>query len=138
MFLCVPIWPGQSLFMTEKSLGKAVALPSLPLITPLQFNQISINIKPILAKYGVGIYRTSRPVRKSGKFSKSGMSGNRTFSFPDAGLLTLLKVEEKIQTKKNFNVFFFKNFLQDFCCLFSNTSQFIFFYIKFVSRDLII
>ena len=34
----------------------------------------------------VGLYRTSRPVRKSGKFSKSGLSGNRTFSFPDAGL----------------------------------------------------
>ena len=34
----------------------------------------------------VGLYRTSRPVRKSGKFSKSGLSGHRTFSFPDAGL----------------------------------------------------
>jgi hypothetical protein len=32
----------------------------------------------------VGLYRTSRPVRKSGKFSKSGLSGNlpgcRTFN----------------------------------------------------------
>ena len=34
----------------------------------------------------VGLYRTSRPVWKSGKFSKSGLSGNRTFSFPDAEL----------------------------------------------------
>ena len=62
----------------------------------------------------VGLYRTSRPVRKSGKFSKSRLSGNRTFSFPDAGLLTLLKIEEKIQKtnffqKKNFK-FFFKIF----------------------------
>jgi hypothetical protein len=32
----------------------------------------------------VGLYRTSRPVRKSGKFSKSGLSGNWTFSLPDA------------------------------------------------------
>ena len=37
----------------------------------------------------VGLYRTSDLVRKSGKFSKSGLLGNRTFSFPDAGLLTL-------------------------------------------------
>ena len=32
----------------------------------------------------VGLYRTSHPVWKSRKFSKSGLSGNRTFSFPDA------------------------------------------------------
>ena len=33
--------------------------------------------------------------QKSGKLSKSGLSGNRTFSFIDAGLLTLLKRERK-------------------------------------------
>ena len=57
----------------------------------------------------IGLYWKSRPVRKSGKFSKSGLSGNRTFSFPDAGLLKLLKIEEKIQ-KKKFQIFFFKFF----------------------------
>ena len=36
-----------------------------------------------------GHYRTSRPYRKSGKFSKSGLSGNRELSLPDTGLLTL-------------------------------------------------
>ena len=39
----------------------------------------------------LGLYRTSRPVRKSDKFSKSGLSGSWMSSFPDAGLLTLLK-----------------------------------------------
>ena len=49
--------------------------------------------------YILGLYRTSRPVRKSGKFSKSGLSKNRrTFSFPDAGLLTLLKIQTKFQS----------------------------------------
>ena len=38
--------------------------------------------------------KTSRPVWKSGKFSKSGPSGNRTFSIPYAGLL---EIEKKIQ-----------------------------------------
>ena len=50
----------------------------------------------------VGLYRTSRPVRKSGKFSRSGLSGNRTSSFPDAGVFTLL------------NFFFSKNFFSRF------------------------
>ena len=50
----------------------------------------------------VGLNRTSRPVRKSDKFSKSGLSGNQTFSFPDAGLL---KIEKK-NFKKNFQFFF--------------------------------
>jgi hypothetical protein len=36
--------------------------------------------------FGIGLYRTSRQVWKSGEFSKSGLSGNRTFSFPDTGL----------------------------------------------------
>ena len=57
----------------------------------------------------LGLYRTSRPVRESGKFSKSGLSENRAFSLPDAGLLTLLKKEKKI------NFFFFNFFL--FICL---------------------
>ena len=43
----------------------------------------------------LGLNRTSRPVRKSGKLSKSGLSGNRTFSFPDAGLLKIGKKKKK-------------------------------------------
>ena len=59
---------------------------------------------------GIGLNRTSRPVRKSRKFSKSGLSGNRTFSFLDAGLL---KIEKKIKIqKKN------ANFFSYFFCLF--------------------
>ena len=53
----------------------------------------------------VGLYRTSHPIWKSGKFSKSGLCKNRTFSFPDAGLLKLLKIEKKIKTL--FSNFFF-------------------------------
>ena len=61
-------------------------------------------MKPILAHHicagpphilevpvAIGLYRTSRPVQKSDKFSKSGLSRNRTFSLPDTGLLTLWK-----------------------------------------------
>jgi hypothetical protein len=59
----------------------------------------------------LGLYRTSRPVRKSGKFSKSGLSGNRTFSFPDTGLLTLLKIEKKL-------ILFQKKIQDFFFCLF--------------------
>jgi hypothetical protein len=82
----------------------------------------------------LGLYRTSRPVRMSGKFSKSGLSGNRTFSFPDAGLLTLLKVEErKKKLSKIFSIFFF---FKIFFCLFSNTPQFRFFDTKFVSMSI--
>ena len=47
--------------------------------------------------YIVGLYRTSRPVQKSGKVSKSGLSGNRTFSFPDAGLLTLTHMPSPVE-----------------------------------------
>ena len=43
--------------------------------------------------------RTTRPVRKSSEFSKSGLFGNWTFSFPDAGPLILLKIEKKIIKK---------------------------------------
>ena len=32
--------------------------------------------------------------QKSGEFSKSGLSGNRTFSFKDAGLLSLFKIDK--------------------------------------------
>ena len=34
--------------------------------------------------------------RKSSKISKSGLSGNRTFFFPDARFLTLLKIENSM------------------------------------------
>ena len=75
----------------------------------------------------VGLYRTSCPVGKFGKFSKSGLSRNRTFSLPDTGLLTLLKIEKKIQEKKiqnsKLNLFLFFLFT---------------FHTKFVSRDLIL
>ena len=52
--------------------------PPLPPPPPLTSNQ-------------VGLYRTSCPVRKFSKISKSGLSVNRTFSFLDTGLLTPLK-----------------------------------------------
>ena len=42
-------------------------------------------------KCPLGLYRTSRLVQKSDKFSKSGLSGNQTFSFPDARLLKIEK-----------------------------------------------
>ena len=68
--------------------------------------------------------------RKSGKFTKFGLSGNRSFSFPDAGLLTLLKVE-----KKSKNFIFFSKFFSSIP-RFSNTSYFQVFDFKFVSTDL--
>jgi hypothetical protein len=43
----------------------------------------------------IGLYLTSFPVRKSGKLSKSGLSGSRIFSFPDAGLLEIEKNPKK-------------------------------------------
>ena len=39
----------------------------------------------------VGLYRTSRTVRKFSKFSKAGLFQNWTFFFPDTGLFTLEK-----------------------------------------------
>ena len=65
----------------------------------------------ILFAFLIGLNRTSRPVRKSGKFSKSGMSGNRTFSCSDAGLLTLLKID------------FFFNFLDFFLSIFKSVKS---------------
>ena len=100
------------------------------------------------------LYRTSRPVWKSGKFSKSGLSGNRTFSFPHARLLTLLKIGKK--NPKMFWIFFqnffsilFQNFFSKFSFqhFFSNfLFKFFFVYFfglgtfdtKFVSRDLLL
>ena len=58
--------------------GTLVALPNL----------ISFHVSIL------GLYWTSRPLWKSGKFSKSELSQNWTFSFPDARLLTLLKIEK--------------------------------------------
>ena len=84
-----------------------------------------------LAHTPIGLYRTSRPVRKSDKFSKSGLSGNQTFSFLDTGLLTILKIEKKSKSKKKIQ---------------KKISRFFFVYLsglgtfdtKFVSRDLIL
>ena len=45
----------------------------------------------------LGLYQTSRPVRMSGKFSKSGLSGNRTFSFANAGLFNTIEIRKKIK-----------------------------------------
>ena len=42
-------------------------------------------------KYVLGLYRTSRLVRKSGKFLEFELSGKRMVSFLDAELLTLVK-----------------------------------------------
>ena len=72
------------------------------------------------------LYRTSRPV----EFSKSGLSRNQVFSFPNAELLTLINRRKKINQKPKIN-FFFSRF-------FWNRSQFSSFDTKFVSRDLII
>ena len=54
-----------------------------------------------------GLYRTLRPVRKSGEYSKSWLSGNLTFFFPDARLLAVLKIEENSNknSKKNCWIF---------------------------------
>ena len=67
----------------------------------------------------IGLYWTSRPVRKSGNFSKSGLYGNRTFCFPDAELLKIeKKSKSKFQKRSRFSLFIFGN--------------------KFVSRDSIL
>ena len=56
----------------------------------------------------VGLYRTSFLVRKSGKFLKLRLSGNRTFSLLDAGLFKHYKNKKKNQ--KFFFHFFFSIF----------------------------
>jgi hypothetical protein len=53
----------------------------------------SLNLDFLYQGAEVGLYRTSRPVRKSGKFAKSGLSGNQTFSYPDTGLLKVEKIQ---------------------------------------------
>ena len=69
-------------------------------------------IHKIILILRVGLYRTSPPVWKSGKFSKSWLSKNWTFSFLDARLLTLLKIAKKV-----FIIIFFfsKLFCKIFC-----------------------
>ena len=52
----------------------------------------------------IRLYPTSGPIQKSGKFSKSKKSRNRTFSFLDAGLLKLIEIEKN--TKLFFRYFF--------------------------------
>ena len=80
----------------------------------------------------LGLYRTSPPVRKSRKFSKSGSSGNQKFSFRDVGLLRLSRIP--------FFFFFaissFQNFFFNFFCLFIWSRIAV--DTKFESRDLIL
>ena len=54
----------------------------------------------LVGNWSLGLYRTSLPVRKVRKLSKSGPSGNRTFSFLDVRLLNFKK-NQKIQKKKS-------------------------------------
>ena len=65
-----------------------------------QFGTILDHLGPfgtIWDHLGLGLYRTSRPVQKSGKFSKSRLLGNWMFSFPDTGLLTFILIEKKLK-----------------------------------------
>ena len=58
----------------------------------------------------LGLYRTSRPVQKSGKLSKSGLSGNRTFFFLPGRRTFKNKIEiqkKKSKSKKFFQILFF-------------------------------
>ena len=66
--------------------------------------------------FHLGLYRTSHPVRKSSKCSRFGLSGNRTFSFPDAKLLEMEKIQKKIQ--KNFFFLIFSNIFFSYIFLF--------------------
>ena len=61
----------------------------------------------------LGLYQTSFLVRKSRKFSKSGLSRNETFSFQDA---ELLRIEKKFKFSLNFSfqIFFFQFFFKSF------------------------
>ena len=66
----------------------------------------------------IGLYRTSRPIKKSGKLSKSGLFGNRTFCSLNAGLFKLLKTKIKNKffclltyLKRSFNLMNFNEIL---------------------------
>ena len=60
--------------------------------------------------FWLGLYWTSRPSQKYRKVWKSGLSGNWTFSFPDIGPFTLLKIDFSL-----FFNFFFSLFLYFVC-----------------------
>ena len=49
----------------------------------------------------LGLYRTSSLVGKSVKIIKSWLSRNQTFSFPDTGLLTLIKIKARLNHQWN-------------------------------------
>ena len=73
----------------------------------------------------VGLYQTSRPVRKSGKFSNVQIPDFRFFYFPDSGPLEIVKNPKKKLKKKNFQkkkfqkkIFFSIFFHIFFFCLF--------------------
>ena len=72
----------------------------------------------------IGLYRTSCLVRKSGKLSKSRLSRNRTFSFPDAGLLTIKK------NPPNFFFNFYNFFFSKFFFQFSFQIFFVYLFVK--------
>ena len=55
----------------------------------------------LVGNWSLGLYRTSLPVRKVQKLSKSGPSRNRTFSFLDVRLLNFKK-NQKFQKKIKF------------------------------------
>ena len=48
----------------------------------------------------LGLNRTSRPVRKSGKFSNVRIPDFRFFNFPDSGPLEIEKIQKKKKNKK--------------------------------------
>ena len=56
----------------------------------INMNEPLVDHKNVMTTFHyLGLYRTFRPVRKSGEFWKSGLLRNRTFSFKDARLLKL-------------------------------------------------
>jgi len=72
-----------------------------------------ILLKTFLLCNTLGLYRTSHPVKSSGKFSKSRLSGNRTFSFMDARLSKFLRmIIKKKEYQKNSKFFMFVYFLK--------------------------
>ena len=84
-------------FFFFQFLGRART--SLALSELLTFVVFAKGVIHMLRKYifflGVGLYRTSHPVRKYGNLSKSGLSGNRTYSYLDTRLLKLLEIKKK-------------------------------------------